>query len=107
MINLLLISAIICYIIDLSGVVDEFKHFLWKRYIKTGDYHNLSLKPLDCSRCVIWWTGLVYILITGFTLPLLAYVALLSLLSSNISDALILIKDTATYLINALASILE
>ena len=98
-----MISAVICYVIDISGVMDEIKKFLWKRYIKTGDYKNISLKPLDCSRCGTWWIGLLYILLTGnFTLPLIGYVALLSLLASNITDLLILLKDIATLAITTI-----
>lgn len=103
MINLLIISGILCYIVDISGIVDEFKKFLWKKYIKKGDYHNLSLKPFDCSRCCVWWSTLIYIIATGhFTLPYIGFCALLSLLASNISDFLIWIKDTLTWLINKL-----
>lgn len=99
--NLLLISAVICYVIDISGVIDHIKKALWKKYVKTGNPQNLSLKPLDCSRCATWWAGLIYILITGnFTLPLIGFCALLSLLASNITDALNLIKDIVTWLIN-------
>ena len=101
MINLLIISGILCYIVDISGIVDEFKKWLWKKYIKKGDYHNLSLKPFDCSRCGVWWTGLIYIIVSHqFTLPMVGFVALLSLLASNISDFLIWIKDTLTWVIN-------
>ena len=99
-----MISAVICYVIDVSGVMDEIKKALYKRYVsKTGDYHNLRLKPLDCSRCATWWFGLIYIIATGnFSVPLMAYVALISLLASNISDTLNLIKDLATLAINTI-----
>lgn len=108
MLSLLLLSAIICFIIDISGIIDTLKHFLWKKYIKTGDYHNLSLKPLDCSLCMTWWSTLIYIIITGhFTLPYIGFCALLSLLSGNISDILRYIKDLITYITNLLYRLID
>lgn len=103
MINLIMISAIVCFIVDISGIIDTLKHFLWKKYIKVGDWHNLSLKPLDCSLCMVFHTGWIYLLIVGqFTLFNFAFVCLLSLLSSNISDLERYLKDFLVWLTNLL-----
>lgn len=94
-INLILLAVIVCFIVDLSGVVDSIKHFIWKRWIKVGDYHQLSLKPLSCSLCSVWWTGLLYLLLTpgAFTIPWVFAVAMLSLFSSRISGFLQFLLD--------------
>ena len=98
--NLLMISAIVCFIVDVSGIIDTLKKALWKKYVKVGDWKNMSLKPLSCSLCMTWWTTLIYIIATGhFTIPYIALCALLSLVSSNITDCLQLIKDILTYIV--------
>lgn len=97
--NLIIISAVVCFVVDISGIVDTLKHFLWKKYVKIGDWRNLSLKPLDCSLCLTFHTGWIYLLIVGqFTLFNFAFVCLLSLLSANITDLLQLTKDIITYI---------
>ena len=107
MINLIIISAVVCFIIDISGIMDHLKHFLWKKYIKVGDYHNISLKPLDCSLCMVWWCSLIYIVATGhFTIPYIGFCALLSLISSNISDLERWIKDLLIWITNLLYKLL-
>lgn len=97
--NLIMISAVVCFVVDISGIVDTLKHFLWKKYVKIGDWRNLSLKPLDCSLCSVWWATLIYIIATGhFTIAYIGLCALLSLLSANITDLLQLTKDIITYI---------
>ena len=101
--NLLIITAIICFIVDISGITDTFKHFLWKKFVKVGDYHQLSIKPFECSLCMTWWLTLLYIILTHhFTIPYIGCCAMLSLLSSNISDLLRWIKDLLVTLTNLL-----
>lgn len=98
---MLLITFVVVFIIDNSGVIDSIKRWIWKRYIKIGDYNNITLKPFDCSLCSTWWINLIYIAITGkFTIPYIAFCALLSLLASNIADFQRWIKDTLTTIIN-------
>ena len=106
-VNLLIIASIVCFVVDISGITDTIKHFLWKKFIQVGDYHNLQIKPLDCSLCLTWWTTLLYIIITGhFTIPYIGFCALLSLLSSNISDLERYIKDFLVWLTNNLYKII-
>lgn len=107
-IDLILLMLIIVFIIDLSGIVPTIKKAIWKKYIKIGDYTNLSLKPLDCSLCLTFWIGLIYLIIAGeFTLPLIAYNTLLAFLTSPAGDLLILIKDIFTKAISSLAKLLN
>lgn len=104
MLNLVLIAAVVCFVVDVSGVVDSIKKFVWKTFAKgVGDYHTLSLKPFSCSLCSVWWAGLIYILAVGkFTIPYVAFVALLSLLSSKITDLEIWLMDAFDYIIQLL-----
>ena len=103
-IELILIQLIIVFIIDLSGAVESFKLFISKILTKGKiQTTNFSLKPFDCSLCMTWWIGLIYLLIChSFTIPYIALVALLSYLTPLSSSILLLIKDLTIFLINKL-----
>ena len=80
-IQLLLVAAIVVFVVDLSGFTDSWRsalaHALGVKALK-------PIKPFDCSLCMTWWTCLIYAICTGhFTLPVIAYCALLSLLSNT------------------------
>lgn len=97
-VNLLLIAVIVCFIVDCSGVVYEFKKFisriLTKKFKLSINPDDLVIKPFDCSLCMTWWSGLIYlIIIQQFTLPYIAFVAFLALIASNISGLMMTIKD--------------
>lgn len=93
--HLILISLVVCFIVDVSGIVDSVKHLIWSKWIKVGDYHQLHFPPFDCSLCMTFWSGLIYLLVTpgAFTIPYIAFVALLSLLSSKITGLEIFVQD--------------
>ena len=95
LINLILIAAIVVFIVDISGAVDSLKSglkwILTKGKMKNSDY---QLKPLDCSLCMTFWSGIIYILITNnFTLPYLAFVCLLACFSGVIKTSILLVED--------------
>lgn len=100
-INLLLIAIVVCFIVDLSGFVNELKRIILKKVlkIKNADPSSLSLKPFDCSLCAVWWSCLIYLLITdSLTFTTIAFTAVLSFISPNISGFLGLIKELLTYI---------
>lgn len=96
-INLILLAITICFVVDVSGFFTFVKKFVASRL--EGKYKNI--KPEDikipfitCSLCSVWWAGLIYLLFVGkLTIPYIAFVAFLSLISSNISGILLTIKD--------------
>ena len=101
--NLILITSIVVFIIDLSGIIDHIKKWIHHKYIKIGDYHNLSLKPLDCSLCLTFYSGLIYLLCSGaFTLPYIALTCLLAFLTGPIGDFIQLLRDMLITFINFL-----
>lgn len=96
MLDLFLLSVIVVIIIDLSGVVDEFKSFL-KRILTRGMMSdpNYSLKPIDCSFCMTFWTGLVYLFIVhNVTLWMITYLLLLCVLTPVIGSVIVLVRET-------------
>ena len=89
--DILFLTVIVVFIVDASGFTDSWLDAL-SRWLK----HRVnSFKPFSCSLCMTWWSGIVYLIVTGrFCLPLIAYVAGLAFLSGTISDLFIFIRET-------------
>ena len=93
--DLLFITIIIVFIVDLSGFSETLKEWLsgWLtngRIITT----NYSLRPFTCSLCLTFWMGLLYLLIVGsLSIPYICLVCVMALIASTIKDILLLIKD--------------
>ena len=97
LLNLLLLTFVICFVVDVSGFFTFVKKFVASRL--EGKYKNLTPEDIKipfvtCSLCSVWWAGIIYIcIISEFTFVNLAIVAVLALFSSNISGFMLLIKD--------------
>lgn len=90
LIDLILIQFIIVNITDMSGFVEVLEHNI-ARYI---DAKTVHIKILECSYCQNWWIGLTYLVIMNeLTLPHIALVLALSLLTNTTKDILTLIID--------------
>jgi hypothetical protein len=108
--NLLILSLIVVFIIDISGFFKTIaKHFYrWvfnnkKEMPEDFDWDNvfIGFHILKCSLCATFWTGIIYLLATSaFTILNLGYVALLAFLTPVLKDALLLIKDMLTTVLN-------
>lgn len=93
MIDLLIIQFLIVFITDYSGFTEDGLKPLFRKWFGIGQ----PSKILTCSLCQCWWTGLLYILLTGhFTLPYLAAVAGLAALTPVTLDIMNLVKDLAS-----------
>ena len=89
-IDLLLLAIIICFVVDISGAMRKFK------------------KPFSCSLCCIWWTGLIYLLVTrNFTILGVAFVAFLSMMSSVITALLLTLREILNHILYKINSILS
>lgn len=104
MLNLLLITLILVYVIDITGFVDTVKHWIWKWVFKgkNKEYRDFDFRPFSCSLCSSWWAGIIYLCFTGFTWEMVAYVACLSYLTPVFKDALLFVKDLLIKIINDL-----
>ena len=100
--QLLLVASITIYIVDLSGFTQSWRSALARR-MHINETNLRPLKPFDCSLCMTWWVCLGYALIEGqLSLPVIAYSALLSFLSVPIGQAMIFIREWASWLIDKL-----
>lgn len=93
--DLLFITLIIVFIIDLSGVTFSIKRLIsflvTKGKIIKDDY---SIKPFDCSLCMTFWCGIIYtICLNQFTLFNLLIICLLAFFTPILKDILYLLKD--------------
>lgn len=107
--DLLIMTCVIVWIIDLTDIIETIKKQIWK-YVWNGkkEYKVYTLKPIDCSLCMTWWTGLIYLIIVGkFNLMMIGLVGLLSFLTPVIRDGLNLIKDILINSINLIYKILH
>lgn len=100
--DLIFILISICIIVDISGFPGSVKRMLSKwLHCKV-----ISLKPLDCSFCMMFWAGLAYIILNGFSLFNFMFVLLLCLLSEPTTEALLTVKDIINYILNKISRLL-
>lgn len=96
--DLFLITIIICFIIDISGIIESIEWWLSK-WLKV----NCKIpKPFSCSLCMTFWIGLIWISIFDFTLLNFVYVCLFATLSENISNMIIIIKQLVQWVQDAI-----
>lgn len=95
MIDIIWIAIIWVIILDISGFMDHLKSGL-KRLLTRGRMSdpNYSLKPFDCSFCMTFWTGLVYLWITHqFSLWMVCYLLLICVMTPVVSLVLVSVRD--------------
>ena len=96
-IDLLLIAAITIFIVDLSGFTEAWRSAL-TRLIKAKVLK--PIRPFDCSLCMTWWVCIIFSICTGtFSLPVLAYIALLSFLSLPLGQFFIFVREGLNWMI--------
>lgn len=102
-IDLILVALVTIYIVDLSG----FTETLLKVISAYKGRKITELKPFTCSLCMVWWVCLIYAAIVGnLTIPVVALIALLSLLSVPLGQLLMLIREVFLKVINKLMNLL-
>lgn len=89
-IAILLIAVICVSIIDISGFIEGFEEFLTRLL----GYRVHIPKPFSCSLCSCFWISIIYSIFTHcFTLPVIAYSLIISVLTPVISDAIWVLRD--------------
>lgn len=102
---LFLLQFVCVCIIDVTGAVDDMLTPLFKRI--TGSRIGHIGKPFNCSLCMTFWTGLIYLLCVGaFNLPNIAYVLALAILTPITYLTICFAKDLATKIIEFLYNVL-
>lgn len=102
-IDLILVALVTIYIVDLSGFTDTWlkvlSHYMGRKI--------QELKPFSCSLCMVWWVCLIFSLVTGeCSIPVVAFIALLSFLSVPLGQLLMLIREVFLKVINKIMNVL-
>ena len=100
-INILLLATIIVFIVDLSGSIEHLVKPIVKHLLHIPPQKDITLPLIECSLCVTWWVGLIYVccvsIANSFTfnqfLILVSVLAVISFLTPTLKDILVLIKD--------------
>ena len=91
LLDVVFIQIIVCFIIDLSGVIQSIETGLSKRL----HFKCVIPNPFSCSLCSGWWINLIYLIaVHQFTLPYIVFVAMVSFFSKNISGFLRWIQES-------------
>lgn len=89
-----LLAVVVVYIVSLSGWTDTWLGWLSRFTARHGYGPVRSLRPFSCSQCMTWWCCLAWCLVRGqFTLPLIAYCALLAFNSLTLQNLCISIRE--------------
>lgn len=108
--DLILITIIVCFIIDCSGFINSLKKYLLKHLynLNSTSPNSFRIKPFDCSLCMSFWICLFYIIFNNeLSLVNLTIISILSLLSSNISGFLMYLKELFTFIENKLYNLIS
>lgn len=102
-IDLTLVALVTIYIVDLSGFTDT-----WLEFLSAYQERKITeLKPFSCSLCMVWWVCLIYAFVTGcLSLPIVAFIAFLSLFSVQFGQVLMLVREAVSALINKIGDLL-
>lgn len=92
--DLLLLTVVVIFIVDLSGWTDTFLGLLSRFTLRQGFGPVKSFRPLTCSKCMTWWCGLAWLAISGsLTMPWVAVVALLSFLTNTLRQFMLILRE--------------
>lgn len=100
--NLLFISLIWVLILDVAGFAHTIDRTLYKIFYKGRPFRDdAHFKPFDCSLCLTFWSGLLYlIIIHSFTIPYITLLLLFACLTPLEKDIFNLIRDLIIKLID-------
>lgn len=106
--DLFCITVIVCFIVDISGVVDSIKGAIVRFITGSKLPFNFSIKPFDCSLCMSWWCGLIYLLAYGhFNLRSIVAVAMFAVAADTITSLILLVRDIIGSIINRIYDLLK
>ena len=101
--NAFLLSVIIVFIVDVSGVIDEMETALAK-WLKVKSVH--IPKPWSCSLCLSFWGGLITLFVMGgFNLLNFSIVCMISMLTPVTYNILILLRESLLRIVGWLCDV--
>ena len=100
--TLLGIAVIWTFILDLCGFALTVDKLLYRIFYKGRAWRDdAHFPPFDCSLCMTFWTGLLYLILThSFTVLNIAILLCFAWLTPIIKDLFTLIKDIIIKLVD-------
>ena len=104
--NLFLISVIWVLILDIAGFSEEIRKICGKILgISPSLAQNLELKPITCSLCMTWWTGVIYLIVIGkISFIYISLTLLFSCFTTTLKDFIFLVQDLITHFFNQISN---
>lgn len=92
-IDILLIALVTIFIVDVSGFTQSWRRGL-AHLLKVKPESLRELKPFDCGLCMTFWVcNILALYLHTWSIPMLAFIALLSHLSFPIGQMMIFIRE--------------
>lgn len=97
--ELFCLTIVLVYIVDLSGFIPSLRSGI--AALLGVKETAVKLPLVSCSKCMTWWGCLCYVFFVSkhFNVYLVAYIALLSYLSVQLSGVLDVIREVIGYAI--------
>lgn len=100
--NLFLISVIWVLILDLCGFSQTIDKLFYRIFYKGRAYRtDAHFPPFDCSLCMTWWTGLLFLILNhSLTIFYIMILLVFSWSTTIQKDLLITVKDIIIKLVD-------
>lgn len=99
--NAFLLTFIVAFVVDFSGVVEEIRPRVNGVLKRAAD---ARIKPFDCSLCLTFWSGILLCAFQGFTIPRLAFVCFCAILARFIGEGIFLLNEALAATIRLLTN---
>lgn len=106
--EILLLAAIVVFVVDLSGFTESWRRPLSEWLKRKTSYEVKHFPPFDCSLCLTFWAGLIWLAIrNAFTLPNVAFVCLVAYLTIPIGTTFTALRDLLLAALNWIITKIE
>lgn len=107
LVELILIALFWVLVVDIAQFPAEIKRALFRWIKGKREYVDYSLKPFDCSLCLTWWTGLIWIIVAGFRFYYVVLCLGIACFTPIIKDIILLTRDFLGWIIDRAYNIFQ
>lgn len=107
LVELVLIALFWVLVVDIAQFPAEIKRGLFRWLKGKREYVDYSLKPFDCSLCLTWWTGLIWIIVAGFRFDYVVLCLGIACFTPIIKDVILLTRDFLGWIIDRAYNIFQ
>lgn len=107
LVELILIALFWVLVVDIAQFPTEIKRGLFRWLKGKREYVDYSLKPFDCSLCLAWWTGLIWIIVAGFRFDYVVLCLGIACFTPTIKDIILLTRDFLGWIIDRAYNIFQ